>query len=499
MNNMHMDQGKDGKSIFERISKTAEQNGDRIAFSSRAGNLTYAELWEKSGRLAGYIAGRIPDDAAPVMVYGHKEPYMLVSFLACARAHHPYCPVDVNTPAERIRDIYEAIGTDFRIDRDSYRTAMEAVCRAPDIALQNKGEDIQYIIFTSGSTGKPKGVRITVANLENYLRWARTLSQTGQDLAEIKHGSVFLNQAPFSFDLSVMDLYISLTTGGTLVSVDKDLQKDIPEMLRYMSVSGIEYWVSTPSFADMCLADPGFGSGNLPELKVFLFCGETLGKKTAQELIERFPEAKIMNTYGPTESTVCVTSVEITEEMTKREGALPVGVPKNGTTIKIDPDTQEMIIVGDTVSPGYFNDPEKTAASFCMEDVEGRSVRAYHTGDKGHYGDDGMLYCDGRLDRQIKLHGYRMELGDIEENLAAIDGITAAAVIPISRNGKIDSLTAFVTKTDEIADDYSGRKFVRTAASERLPAYMIPKRIRFIGQMPLTANGKIDRKALEVM
>lgn len=504
--------------ILEKISETAKQFPDRIVFTSRAGILTYGELWEKSSSLASFIKQRV-DNREPIMVYGHKSPDMLVCFLACVRSGHAYCPVDIGNPQERVSDIADAVNNEIIIS-PQYEENLVVKDKFEIIGFEKlneifknkasfedkaycKGDDTYYIIFTSGSTGKPKGVKIPVDALNNYLDWSRTLS------GGISEGSIFLNQAPFSFDLSVMDLYTGLATASTIVGLDKELQQTLPEMISYILDAKIEYWVSTPSFADMCLGAENFNGENLNSLKAFLFCGEALTKDTAKQLRKKFPEAKVINTYGPTESTVCVTDIEITDEVLANEGTLPIGLPKPGTEIRLDPENSEIIIIGDSVSSGYYKDEEKTKKVFFLTEAKGIDqsklsyhedglVRAYRTGDIGHFDESGMLYCDGRIDHQIKLHGYRIELGDIESNLVQIDGIYSAAVLPKKRDGKVEQLAAFVVRDGEkISDDFSGRKYVREALRENLPSYMVPKRVKFIDKMPLTNNGKADRKKLE--
>ena len=191
----------------------------------------------------------------------------------------------------------------------------------------------------------------------------------------IQHSRVFLNQAPYSFDLSVMDLYLSLATCGKIVSIDRELQSDIPKMTDFLSLQHIEYWVSTPSFAEsnLCMGEASFNADRIPSIRAFLFCGEVLTNETARRLMERFPDAKVINTYGPTETTVCVTQVRITRAMAVSDSPLPVGRPGPMTRIETDPDTNEIIITGNTVSPGYYKDPGRTAKVFseCETNVGG--------------------------------------------------------------------------------------------------------------------------------
>lgn len=511
--------------ILARIEEYADSQSERTAFKSRTGEITYGELWDRSGRLASEIENRMRDNRNPVIVYGHKDPMMIVCFLACVRSGRAYCPVDINTPAERIAQIAETIGEPLVLTANSpaagtgidisellqgsgqvmgYEELQNLPEAGDSVTKLNPctGDDVFYIIFTSGTTGRPKGVRITTDNLNGYLSWAVTLA------GGIEKQSVFVNQAPYSFDLSVMDLYPCLAVGGTIVSVDSMLQKNNSELMEYLTGKGVNYWVSTPSFASICLAEDRFSAELMPELKGFLFCGEVLPCGTAHSLIKRFPEAKVINTYGPTESTVCVTEIEITEEMAAGSEPLPVGKPRPGTRIELDPETSEIIIIGDTVSPGYYKEPEKTAKVFFTADSEGRGEgcgdnsgsRAYRTGDRGRFDAGGNLCCDGRIDNQVKLHGYRIEIEDIESNLAGVPGVRRGAVAPRISDGKVESLTAFVIREDEtITDDYAGRKSVRLALKEKMPSYMVPKRIIFVDDLPVTNNGKLDRNKLKEM
>lgn len=501
--------------ILGKIKKNALSNPGRVAFHSRFGTITYGKLWDSSDRLAAWLDDRLEDSRKPVVVYGHKDPMMLICFLACVKSGRAYCPVDTSMPEERVISIIEKVDNSLvlaaaEFDMPGYFVADKGILSGAmnyDHKISEDrwvfGDDIFYIIFTSGSTGTPKGVQITSDNLSNYVDWSGTLG----DNREAKAGGVFMNQAPFSFDLSVMDLYTSLATGGTLWSIDKGLQRNVKSMFSYMEEGNLNYWVSTPSFADMCLADPSFSSDLLPELRTFLFCGEKLTKVTASQLMDRFPNTKIINTYGPTESTVAVTSVEVTREMIESERCIPIGMPKPGTEIRIVREDGtiaahggkgEIQIIGNTVSPGYFLNEAKTSEVFSLVDYEDRTDRAYMTGDEGFIANDGMLYYSGRIDLQVKLHGYRIELGDIENNLTKIDGVSSAAVIPKWDKDRIKYLIAFVT-SENAEGTYDDRKKIKEHLRNMLPDYMVPKKISFIDTLPLTNNGKADRRKLEEM
>lgn len=506
--------------ILAKIKEYARSVPERNVMISGGLRLTWRELWEYSERLAGWLAAEEYAEA-PVAVYGHKHPWMLVCFLACVKAGHGYCPIDLSVPKERVKLILEALPsrhilapeTDASLEGwDKQGVGLQKLeeifrdesLQAPSQEAWVHGDETWCIIFTSGSTGTPKGVQITADCLGHYLDWSVGLGTS----AEQKLGQIFLNQAPFSFDLSVMDLYTCLASGGTLFCLEKSVQSDYGKLVQALGESGANVWVSTPSFAEMCLSEPKFRSTLLPGLQVFLFCGETLGNRTARKLQERFPGAAVVNTYGPTESTVAVTGVLVTPKLAAAETPLPVGRAKPGTRIEIHdtegkcvPDGQkgEIIIIGDTVSTGYYKQEELTRNAFftVAGDTEGAALRAYHTGDEG-YLRDGMLYYCGRIDLQIKLHGYRIEPGDIESNIRTLPEVAHAAVVPNFRGGKVSSLTAFVVPETPSAElDLSAVSVrLRERLGALLPAYMIPKKFVFLDQMPVTDNGKIDRKKL---
>ncbi len=241
---------------------------------------------------------------------------------------------------------------------------------APTALRPVAGEDLFYILFTSGSTGTPKGVQITADCLDRFLDWSSRLGEGFPAGAP----RVFLNQAPFSFDLSVMDLYTAFFTGGTLWTLPKEVQQDAAALFSSLERSGAQVWVSTPSFAEVCLADRRFDSALLPEMKLFLFCGETLQNATAQKLHSRFPGAKVVNTYGPTESTVAVTQVEITPSLAAANEPLPVGAPKPGTWLFItgpegedlpEGERGEIVIVGPSTASTAPGTKDTCGAGSC--------------------------------------------------------------------------------------------------------------------------------------
>ena len=316
------------------------QSSDRLAMTNDQGSITYRELWERSDLLAKYVKQICDDDYTPVIVYGHKNPNMLVAFLACVKSGRAYVPVDISVPQSRVEAIIDSVAPKLilttedlpqykdhkttNILRDDYVTG---VCATVDESDYVKGDSVYYIIFTSGSTGTPKGVQITYDALNYFTEWALTLGSNS------KTRKRFINQAPFSFDLSVMDLYMSLASESCLCSLEKTVQTDYKKLFARLRETEANVWVSTPSFADMCMADKAFCEELMPNIELFLFCGETLTNKTVSGLMERFPKAQIYNTYGPTESTVAITEVLVTPSVNEQFNPLPVGKAKPGTTL----------------------------------------------------------------------------------------------------------------------------------------------------------------------
>ena len=480
--------------LIDRWSLIAPQ---RIAHLSGEQALTYQDLVNSSNLLADHIASLLPDDHAPVAVIGHKENEMLIGFLGAVKAGHPYIPIDTSLPPQRIKVILESSKAALSLTPGEIRSILskKQPFVSPSSPQNIHSEDPWYIIFTSGSTGEPKGVVITAGCLESFINWM--LSE--QKLNEQKE--IFLNQAPFSFDLSVMDLYLSLVSGGTLYSISKDEIADPSQMYRSLFSSAVTVWVSTPSFAQMCLVEPTFSADNLPDLRKFLFCGETLAPEVACSLLLRFPQAEVWNTYGPTEATCATTSVQVNQTLLNQYTPLPVGFPKFDSRVWVvdqdgnpTPENErgEIIIAGPNVSPGYLGRPDLTQRSFFMLDNQ----CAYRTGDWGHY-QDKLLFFDGRIDSQVKLHGYRIELGDVEANLLSLPMIQDAVVLAALKKGLPDYLAAFIILREQLAkNEYETTRILKRELGQRLPAYMVPKKFFFLKQFPMTSNGKADRRKL---
>ncbi|MCC7119534.1 MAG: D-alanine--poly(phosphoribitol) ligase subunit DltA [Anaerolineales bacterium] len=482
--------------IIAQIDRWADVYPDKVAHKSGGQTLTYRQLLRQSNQLAEYIARALPEDNSPVVLLGHKQNEMVVGFIACAKAGHPYIPLESYFPQQRVQAVVETAQAKLILTVEKIREIL--VSTPVDVAFaprERKPADPWYIIFTSGSTGAPKGVIIPRSNLENFLNW--TLPEHEIEEAQ----SVILGQAPFTFDVSILDVYCSLYQAGTLVSVTNDEIANLKSLFETLRNSEATLWVSTPSFARLCLMDAAFSEKMLPRLRRFWLAGEALAPEICTELLRRFPQAALWNAYGPTEATVATSSVEITPAIIEKYNPLPIGYPMPGTQLLIHDsegrpapsgERGEIIICGPNVSPGYIHRPDLTERAFFK--LNGQN--AYHTGDWGR-SKDGLIFYEGRIDFQIKLHGYRIELGDIEANLHALPNVQDAVVTPVMKEERADYLAAFVIlKQKTASSDFEIMQAMKKELATRIPDYMIPRRFIFLTEFPMTSNGKADRRKL---
>lgn len=498
--------------ILESIKKYAESS--RIALTCDGKSMTYRELDDLSEAIGCFLLKESGENNTPIVIYGNKENMIMAVMMGALKSGRAYIPIDISYPKERVDTIIEEVNPDVLFDFSEghifNNVSVVHECDILSIYKEYKGINIDkskwvkcdenaYILFTSGSTGKPKGVQISCNNLDNFIDWMKEYLQL-DDSEEI-----FMNQAAYSFDLSVTSIYPGLCYGKTLHGFSKNTLSNLKKMFDDMKESDINFWVSTPSFAGMCVAEDSFNCRMLPHLKAMVFIGEVLPKTLCEELLNRFPDTRIINGYGPTEATVGISANDINREILNAEGSLPIGYPMKTAYVKItdedgnevcEGEKGEIVIVSPSVSRGYFHNEEKTKASFFYDYFNGKKCRAYRTGDLGYYKEGRLYYC-GRKDFQIKLNGYRIEIEDIENNLIKVRNIKNAAVVPVKKNDKIAYLTAFVELKE--GNRLSGLKngiAIKKELEKLIPSYMVPRNIKIVKQFPTNVNGKIDRKKL---
>ncbi len=467
--------------MINKLKNAVLSYPDRTAYIHNDKSFTYRELWDRAIKYADLLKRQ---GNGVVIIYGHKSPDMLVSILACIIARRAYVPVDTYMPISRITSIRELTGADLVIANEEISledteclslTELGKYSGKPEYCCTS---DIIYMIFTSGSTGNAKGVPISNENLINFTDWLSGFAPfDGYD------GIRVMNQASFSFDLSVADIYYALCNGHTLVAMDRDIQQDFGRMYEFFAKNRIELTVTTPTFIKMCLLIKEFDQKHLPYIKAMYFCGEQLERDTVIKLKRRFPTVAIVNAYGPTEATSAVSASLITKKDLEGEGLLPTGdMDRLATDIRLEND--EIVLSGKSVFGGYLGGV--TGGYF-----KDNQINCYRTGDTG-YIKDGKLYCKGRLDSQIKYMGYRIELYDIENNVKAIKGVIDAAVVAKKApSGAVRQIRAYVVACEGITPED-----IKKELEGRTPHYMIPARIVMTDALPLNENKKIDRRRL---
>lgn len=501
--------------MIEAIEHFAQVQPDFPVYDILGQVHTYGDLKKDSDSLAAQIDRLGLPDKSPVVVFGGQEYEMLATFVALTKSGHAYIPIDSHSALERVAAIVEVAEPSLIIAINNFPLADVA---APIFSAEQvqtafregasyelshpvQGDDNYYIIFTSGTTGKPKGVQISHNNLLSFTNWMITDKEfTTPDRPQM------LAQPPYSFDLSVMYWAPTLALGGTLFALPSAVTQDFKQLFDTILSLPIAIWTSTPSFADMALLSDDFNSQKLPQLTHFYFDGEELTVKTAQKLRDRFPQARIINAYGPTEATVALSAVAVTDEMLQNCKRLPIGYTKaDSPTFVIDEEGQkvpngqqgEIIVCGPAVSKGYLNNPEKTAEAF----FEFEGLPAYHTGDVGSMTDEGLLLYGGRMDFQIKFNGFRIELEDVSQNLNKSKYIESAVAVPrYNKDHKVQNLLAYVILKDGVAEQFEREIDITKAIKEDLQdimmSYMMPSKFLYRETLPLTPNGKIDIKGL---
>ncbi|MER7134821.1 amino acid adenylation domain-containing protein, partial [Streptosporangium saharense] len=428
---------------------------------------------ERAADLAGRLAAAGIGRDALVAVQMERGTDMVVALLGVAMSGAAYLPVDPDYPRARVAYVIEDSGAALVLT--GLDDLPPAVAAPP---VRPRPGDTAYVLYTSGSTGRPKGVVVPHRALTNFLLAMRTLvGSTSRD--------VWLALTSLSFDISALELYLPLVTGGRIVVADADTARDGAALARLVRDEGVTHVQATPSGWRVLL------SGDLPRVTA-LTGGEPLAPQLARELRPRV--ARLVNVYGPTETTIWSTAWEVPEE----PGEIVIGGPIANTVVHVlDPAGSpapigvpgELLIGGDGVATGYLGRPALTAERF----VPGPGgSRVYRTGDLARWRADGTLEFLGRTDNQVKLRGHRIELGEIEAVLDTCPGV-AQAVVAV----RGERLAAFVVPAEPTAPGDPGLlDAVREHAGRQLPSYMVPGVLVEVGALPLTPNGKIDRKAL---
>jgi non-ribosomal peptide synthetase-like protein len=490
--------------LHEIFSRTALRYPRHIAVRlaesdpemSRKSELTYWELRSRAQRFAHYLVlrGVRRGDRVAVCLPRGLDQYMVI--LGILEAGAAYVPVDWQSPQERANYIAGECAAAAVVTTRNREQAFSGVARAviaadaelgdiaaleplPATAARPEPDDLAYIIYTSGSTGRPKGVMIRHRNIA-FQVWSEStiLQLTSQD--------VVYAGASLAFDVSIEEMWAAFYAGATLLVGSEALAKAIDELPGLLAAHGVTVWCPVPSLL-AAISPP------LPLLRILNVGGEPC----SQALVHRWATGTctMLNTYGPTETSVSATWTKLSPDR-----AVTIGKPLPGFTVwvvdealsPVPPGEEgELLIGGPGVGAGYLNDPERTAAKFIA--FPGEKDPVYRTGDLVRLNREGDLEFFGRIDLQVKIRGYRVELGEIESVLAQDPAVAQVAVKLFDEPDAAQLLVAFVTHRGDRSLDL-GR--LRRAAAERLPDYMRPHAIVPIDAMPILVSGKINRDAL---
>ena len=458
-----------------------EKEFDKLAVCGSDKDLTWSELKNEVDSFKKKLQKYNLPKGHPVLIYGHKEVDFIVSIISCMSLGFPYIPIDTIYPKDRVDKIASIVKSAIKIDTIENKIDFNQSNISTSYLLS---DPIIYIIFTSGSTGEPKGVQITQNSILDFEKWLNSDFGLSKD-------SVFMNQAPFSFDLSVYELIGFLSFGGTIILNSRELLENHIEYFERLKKYSCNTWVSTPSFISKYLLSSEFTSNDIKSLHTFLFCGEVLPAMTAKRILNSFANSKVLNTYGPTEATVAITLIDITPAVIEKYSkSLPVGYVKENTKINLlDIDSEnvgEIEIVGDNVSIGYFKNEELNAQKFQAK----YEKKSFRTGDFGYFEDD-MLFFANRKDELIKLHGFRIELGEIDKEFTNNKNINESITIPLKRGTEVVKLITFI-----ITNTHIDIEELKKEISQILPYYMIPSDIIVLDKFPYNTNHKIDKNQL---
>jgi amino acid adenylation domain-containing protein len=486
------------QSLSGLIAEQVRRSPESTAVVFEGESLSYGELNARANRLGRYLRGLGVGAEVLVAVCMERSLELSVALLAVLKAGGAYVPLDPGYPGERLAYMLADSGAAVLLTQECLRGLLAATCpvvcvdvwsgegeSGADLEAGDGGEGLAYVIYTSGSTGRPKGVEISHGALTNFLISMAERPGLGPE-------DTLLAVTSLSFDIAGLELYLPLVVGGTVVLASREEAADGRRLRELIAAGGVKALQATPTTWQLLL-EAGWAGGE--GLKA-LCGGEALPPSLAASLLERV--GSLWNVYGPTETTVWSTVEEI-----RGAGSILIGRPiANTEAYVVDVADQpvptgvagELLLGGAGLARGYLGRPELTAERFVPNPFGASGSRLYRTGDLARYRVDGRLECLGRIDHQVKVRGFRIELGEIEAALER-HPVVAAAVVTAGGGRPVDvQLTAWVVCHPGCA--VKSRE-LRDFLTQSLPGYMVPARFVLRDRLPLTANGKIDRTALQ--
>jgi amino acid adenylation domain-containing protein len=510
--------------LAELLERLAEARPDRTAVVDTTGRaVSYGELNAQADRLAAALIahGVLRGDRVGLVL--PKCAAGVASIFGILKAGAAYVPVDVTAPAERgrrilidcqVRAVVVDAGTLAVVpgpDQSDLRAilvegpvtsatldgrpllslahALSADATPPPV--ERSAGDLAYVLYTSGSTGVPKGVMLTHENATSFVNWC---SSVFDPVAEDR----FSSHAPFHFDLSVLDLYVSIKHGASVFLISESLGKSPRDLARFIADNRLTVWYSTPSILTLLVQFGGLEGLSFDDLRLVLYAGEVFPVKHLRALTHLWPDPAYYNLYGPTETNVCTFARTPSPIPPEVATPYPIGFPcAHCEAVVLDDANQPVAsadegllhIAGPSVFQGYWNRPEVNETLFLQRDKR----RWYNTGDVVRWDPDrGYIYV-GRRDRMVKRRGYRIELGEIERALYQHSQVREAAVVSVPDAESGVRIVAFLSCRDGAAPSIIELK---TFCGSNLPSYMSPDRFVIQPQLPRTSTDKVDYQSL---
>ncbi|WP_143021615.1 non-ribosomal peptide synthetase, partial [Paenibacillus sp. OK060] len=494
------------KTVHGFFEEQVKKTPDQIAVICSGEKLTYVELNRKANQLAAVLRNEsvLPDQVVGIMTERSME--MIIGILAILKAGGAYLPLDPYAPLERIQYMLEDSKAEILLVQNGalvkgnfngktiFLDTEYEEKNVKDTQITSKPNNLAYVIYTSGSTGKPKGVMIEHSSVINRINWML-------NKYPLHSNDIILQKTPYTFDVSVWELFMWFFNGNTLCFLAPDAEKDPMKIIETVSSEKVSVIHFVPSMFNLFLEylDSHKIKGLLSSLKYIFTSGEALSVYT----VEKFNDcsngdftATLHNLYGPTEATVDVSYYDCAS--TQSLQTIPIGKPIHNTQLYILNQYQqpvpigvlgELYISGAGVARGYLNLPELTNERFLPNPFLSQG-RMYKTGDLAKWMPNGDIEYAGRVDDQVKIRGYRIELGEIANTVRKINGILEVAIHTISHCGEL-KICAYVVAQKEM-----NTQEIKNYLANHLPNYMVPSFFVYLNRLPLTANGKIDRKAL---
>ena len=488
--------------ILEYLEHSAAVFPDKTALSINNESVSFAELVSKSKSLASSIVKINQGRGIPVLV--NRGINAVIMFMAAVYSGSFYIPLDPEMPIEKLQFVINEAAPAVILGEDCNRKVIEKLnfgggFLTPEDAEKKQietpainGDALLYMVYTSGSTGKPKGVLKSHRNVISFIEaYCRAFGFSSEE--------VIGNQTPLFFDASAKDIYLMMKTGATLEIIPTEKFAMPPELIDYMNRKKVSFISWVPTALSIVAKLRTFSFVKPVYLKRVFFVGEVMPMKTLNYWRKHLPDAAYVNLYGQSEiaGIDCFYSVE--GDFGNDEN-LPMGKPLGNcklylldgdTVIKEPGRLGEIYVVSDAIALGYYNDEEKTKASFVFRDFGNGAERAFKTGDIAYYDQNGSLVFASRSDFQIKHSGHRIELGEIETVAGALNEVARCCCL---YNGDKQQIVLFVETADGVEADPAE---IKSLLKRKLSSYMVPEKIVIVEKLPINANGKIDRQKLK--